>query len=34
MSDRIDILYIIPRPEIGGAERQLLKLIQGLDRRR
>jgi glycosyltransferase involved in cell wall biosynthesis len=34
MSDRIDILYIIPRPKIGGAERQLLKLIQGLDRRR
>ena len=28
----IDILYIIPRPEIGGAERQLLMLMQGLDR--
>ncbi|MFT5369006.1 MAG: glycosyltransferase involved in cell wall biosynthesis [Candidatus Latescibacterota bacterium] len=27
-----DILYIIPRPEIGGAERQLLMLMQGLDR--
>lgn len=30
----IDILYIIPRPEIGGAERQLLMLMQGLDRDR
>ena len=29
-----DILYIIPRPEIGGAERQLLMLMQGLDRTR
>jgi glycosyltransferase involved in cell wall biosynthesis len=28
------ILYIIPRPEIGGAERQLLMLIRGLDRSR
>ncbi|MBT4139421.1 MAG: hypothetical protein HOE48_15985, partial [Candidatus Latescibacteria bacterium] len=28
-----NILYIIPRPEIGGAERQLLMLMQGLDRR-
>lgn len=27
-----NILYIIPRPEIGGAERQLLMLMQGLDR--
>lgn len=27
-----DILYIIPRPEIGGAERQLLMLMRGLDR--
>lgn len=29
-----NILYIIPRPEIGGAERQLLMLMQGLDRTR
>ncbi len=34
MHNPIDILYIIPRAEIGGTEHQLLKLIQGLDRRR
>jgi len=34
MSSPQNILYIIPRPEIGGAERQLLMLMQGLDRRR
>ena len=34
MSRPIDILYVIPRPEIGGAERQLLLLIEGLDRDR
>ncbi|GEM_PF-216431 len=34
MPEPLDILYIIPRPEIGGAEHQLLKLIKGLDRRR
>jgi glycosyltransferase involved in cell wall biosynthesis len=32
MSSPQNILYIIPRPEIGGAERQLLMLMQGLDR--
>ena len=30
----VDILYVIPRPEIGGAERQLLMLMRGLDRNR
>ena len=34
MPEPLDILYIIPRPEIGGAEHQLRKLIKGLDRRR
>jgi glycosyltransferase involved in cell wall biosynthesis len=33
MASPQNILYIIPRPEIGGAERQLLMLMQGLDRR-
>ena len=31
MTYPVDIVYVIPRPEIGGAERQLLLLIQGLD---
>ena len=31
MSKRIDIVYVIPRPEIGGAEKQLLRLIEHLD---
>jgi glycosyltransferase involved in cell wall biosynthesis len=34
MNTPADILYVIPRPEIGGAERQLLMLMQGLDRDR
>ncbi len=34
MNKPADILYVIPRPEIGGAERQLLMLMQGLDRDR
>lgn len=34
MSSKIDIAYIIPRPEIGGAERQLLKLLQSIDKGR
>ena len=32
MNQPDDILYVIPRPEIGGAERQLLMLMRGLDR--
>lgn len=28
-----DIVYVIPRPEIGGAEKQLLRLIERLDPR-
>ena len=31
MSDRNDIVYVIPRPEIGGAEKQLLRLIEHMD---
>ena len=31
MGTPTDILYVIPRPEIGGAERQLLMLMQGLN---
>ena len=34
MTSRVDIAYVIPRPEIGGAERQLLMLLGGLDRSR
>ncbi len=34
MSNSTDILYVIPRPEIGGAERLLLTLLRGLDRSR
>lgn len=34
MSTAKSILYIIPRPEIGGAERQLLMLMQGINRDR
>ena len=34
MTSPQNILYIIPRPEIGGAERQLLMLMQGMDRTR
>lgn len=33
MNTPVNILYIIPRPEIGGAERQLIMLIKGLDRK-
>ncbi|MEE2753848.1 MAG: glycosyltransferase [Candidatus Latescibacterota bacterium] len=29
-----NIVYVIPRPEIGGAEKQLLRLIENLDRDR
>ena len=31
MTKRTDIVYVIPRPEIGGAEKQLLRLIEHLD---
>lgn len=31
MTERTDIVYVIPRPEIGGAEKQLLRLIEHLD---
>ncbi|MDA0747640.1 MAG: glycosyltransferase [bacterium] len=34
MNAPLNILYVIPRPEIGGAERQLLLLLQNLDRER
>ena len=34
MNKPANILYMIPRPEIGGAERQLLMLMRGLDRSR
>ena len=34
MDTPTNILYVIPRPEIGGAERQLLMLMRGLDRSR
>jgi glycosyltransferase involved in cell wall biosynthesis len=34
MTTQVDIAYVIPRPEIGGAERQLLMLLEGLDRSR
>jgi glycosyltransferase involved in cell wall biosynthesis len=32
--DRIRVLFLIRRLELGGAERQLLALLRGLDRRR
>ena len=31
MAKKTDIVYVIPRPEIGGAEKQLLRLIEHLD---
>lgn len=31
MNKTVDIVYVIPRPEIGGAEKQLLRLIEHLD---
>ena len=34
MQNRTEIVYVIPRPEIGGAEKQLLRLIEHLDQRR
>ncbi len=33
MNRPADIVYVLPRPEIGGAERQLLMLLERLDRR-
>ncbi len=31
MTKRTDIVYVLPRPEIGGAEKQMLRLVEHLD---